>query len=130
MKVIRRKIQEKNCPSCNYQTVYFYGFEGDNLWRVGLCANCFADEIFIRGGTDVKTPDWNRIMKNRLKEAKSLILSFYSTAKEIKDEKMKGFCKEILEIYGKGKAIKKAKNKSFIKKRQIRSFFINLSRTL
>ncbi len=47
MKIIRKKIEAKKRGGCTYQTVYFYGFKDDNLYQLGLCADCFLDLVML-----------------------------------------------------------------------------------
>ena len=47
MDIIGQRIEDKKCGSCNYQTIYFYGFKGDNLHKLGLCADCFLDLVIL-----------------------------------------------------------------------------------
>ena len=101
MEIIRRRIESKKCGGCNYRTGFFYGFKGDNLQRLGLCANCFLDLIVIEGNMEVGPPGYEELKKRLLAAAKRLMKRKQRKAREMGDEKMIGFYRQVLEIYKK-----------------------------
>ena len=55
MKVICRSLKQR-CNGCNWRVEFLYTFEGKDIEKEGLCADCFID-MLIREKYDITKDD-------------------------------------------------------------------------
>ena len=55
MKLRRGLYDESLCPDCGFPTHILYKLRD---WKIGVCAQCIADELLVRG--DIEEFKWSK----------------------------------------------------------------------